>query len=222
MVSSYVLMKLLESTPERYDRGIRLLSRGRIDEVYRAVAEAACAPGARALDLGCGTGNLALACAARGARVTAIDIDAGMLEVARRKPVPEGAGGSVDWIQLGGAEIEDRFAPESFDAAVSCLCLSEMSPEERAYSLRALLGRLRPGGRLALADEVSPLGAAARLLKRVRRLPLEALTWLLTQTSTRALDDPAGLVTAAGFVDVAERRFDAIDMALVTARRAGA
>ncbi len=109
-------MKLLESTPERYDRGIRLLSRGRIDEVCAAIAEAAVAPGARVLDIGCGTGNVALACAARGAHVSAIDLDAGMLEVARAKPVPGAMGGRVEWIQLGVAELEDRFELGGFAA----------------------------------------------------------------------------------------------------------
>ncbi len=93
---------------------------------------------------------------------------------------------------------------------MSCLCLSELSRQEQAYVLPAVLGLLRPGGRLAVADEVLPAGARKRLLKRVRRFPLEALTWLLTQTTTRALDDPAGLVRAAGFADVAERRFETI------------
>ncbi len=34
-VSTYVWMRVLESVPERYDLGIRLLSLGRIDLVYR-------------------------------------------------------------------------------------------------------------------------------------------------------------------------------------------
>ncbi len=70
-------MKVLESTPERYDRGIRLLSRGRIDDVCRRVAALASGPGRRVLDIGCGTGAVSLACAALGVRVIAIDSNAG-------------------------------------------------------------------------------------------------------------------------------------------------
>ena len=33
-MSSYVFMKVLESAPERYDLGLRLLSHGRIADVY--------------------------------------------------------------------------------------------------------------------------------------------------------------------------------------------
>ncbi|NCQ36439.1 hypothetical protein GW813_15500 [bacterium] len=35
-MSSYVYMKVLESTPERYDRGIRLMSGGTIDALRHA------------------------------------------------------------------------------------------------------------------------------------------------------------------------------------------
>jgi SAM-dependent methyltransferase len=127
-MSTFVWMKVLESAPERYDRGIRMLSAGRIQQVYDCIAVLAAAPGKRVLDIGCGTGAVSLVCAARGAVVTGIDIDAGMLEVARAKPVS--AVGSAAFIELGAAEIEDRFAPESFDAIVSCLALSELSPDE--------------------------------------------------------------------------------------------
>ena len=101
-MSSYVLMKILESTPTRYDTGIRLISRGAIGRVYDRMAEIAVTPGARVLDLGCGTGGLSLACAARGASVVGIDKDPGMLEVAKGKA----ASGDVEWIELAATGIE--------------------------------------------------------------------------------------------------------------------
>ena len=128
-------MKVLESAPDRYDLGIRMLSRGRIDEAYGRIATLVAAPGKRILDIGCGTGGLSLACAARGAAVTGIDINAGMLEIARSKPAPRQ--GSVSFLELGAAEIGDRFAEKSLDAVVSCLAMSELSPDEQDYVLRA-------------------------------------------------------------------------------------
>jgi len=196
-MSSYVLMKILESSPERYDRGIRMLAGGKVDAVYEAIADLVARPGARVLDIGCGTGNVSLACATRGAEVTGIDIDAGMLEVARSKPTPPI--GSADFVQAAAAEIEDHFAPRSFDSVVSCLALSEMSPDERAYALRGALSALKPGGRLVIADEVSPRSSARRIAHRLRRFPSVALTWIVTQTTTRAISDPTGLVETAGY-----------------------
>ena len=161
-MSTYVLMKVLESTPERYDRGIRILSGGAIESVYAEIARRAAAPGRRVLDLGCGTGGVTLACAAAGARVIGIDRDPAMLDVARDKIGAAGLGERVELLELGAMEIEDRFPPGSFDAIVSCLMLSELAEEEQGYVLRTARSRLRAGGRLVVADEVRARAAAAR------------------------------------------------------------
>jgi ubiquinone/menaquinone biosynthesis C-methylase UbiE len=203
-MSSFVWMKVLESAPGRYDRGIRRLSRGRIDDLYRRIADRVAAPGRSVLDIGCGTGGVSLACAARGAEVSAIDRDAGMLEVARAKPVP--GEGKVTFLQLAAAEIEDRFPEETFDAVVACLAFSEMSPEQRAYALKTARTRLRPGGELLIADEVVPPGGVRRAWYHLRRAPLSALTYLLTQTTTRPVGDLTDSVRAAGFAEVTETR----------------
>lgn len=203
-MSSFVWMKVLESAPERYDRGIRMLSGGRIQKVYDRVAALAAAPGKRVLDIGCGTGGASLACAARGAIVTGIDIDPGMLEVARRKPVP--AVGSVAFVELGAAEIEDRFGEGSLDAVVSCLAMSEMSADEQDYALQVAYTRLTLGGVIVIADEVLPEALPSRLAFRVRRLPTALAAYLLTQTTTRPLRDIARRIQAARFSEVREER----------------
>jgi len=216
-MSSYVLMKILESSPERYDRGIRMLDKGCINSVYEAIADVAARPGARVLDIGCGTGNVSLACAAHGADVIGIDINAGMLEVARDKPSPPV--GSVDFVEAGAAEIEDHFQAASFDSVVSCLAFSEMSADERIYALRSVRRVLVSGGRLVLADETAPPSRTRRATKRLRRLPSVVATWLLTQTTTRALPDPAGLVCGAGFEHVEVSSRFGRDLMMVSACR---
>lgn len=198
-MSSYVYMKVLESTPQRYDRGIRILSRGNIDEVYDRLAELVAEPGRRIIDVGCGTGNVSLACARRGAAVVGIDINAGMLEVARSKAADTTG---IEWLELGALEIEDRFAPASFDGAVSCLLFSELTEDEQAYVLSTLRTRVEPGGLVAIADEVAPRGKAARAWWRLRRAPLVAMTWLLAQTSTRPVSGLEQRMREAGYADV--------------------
>jgi len=210
-------MKVLESTPERYDRGVRMLSRGRIGGVYEQIAQTVAGPGRRVLDIGCGTGSVALACAARGAEVTGIDRDAGMLEVARARPVP--GEGRVTWVELSAAEIEDRFPEACFDAVVSCLALSELSPEAQDYVLRIARTRLVPGGEILLADETLPDGGARRLCYRVGRAPLVVLTWVLTQTTTRPVEGLAERVRAAGFAEVTEDRLWSDTFLLVHGRK---
>lgn len=215
-MSSFVWMKFLESAPERYDRGLRLLSGGRIHEVYEAIADRAAAPGKRILDLGCGTGGVALACAARGARVVGIDINAQMLEIARTKPV---SNGTVEWLELGIAEIEDRFSESSFDAVVSCLLFSELSNDEQAYALQITRSRLVYGGALVLADETRPTTPAARAWYQLRRFPLAALTYLFTQTSTQPVEHLADRIREAGFGQLEERRLWGDTFFIVSAKR---
>lgn len=203
-MSSFVWMKFLESAPERYDAGIALLSRGRIEGVYEGIAERVAVPGCRILDIGCGTGGVTLACAARGARVVGIDINAGMLEIARRKPVPPA--GSVDWLQVGIAEMEDRFAAGSFDAAVACLSVSEWSDDERRYALASAWKLLVPGGQCVIADETVPAQGARRWWHRLSRAPASALTYVVTQVTTHPVEGVERLLRDAGFVAVEESR----------------
>lgn len=204
-MSSFVWMKVLESAPERYDRGMRMLSGGHIQDIYGRIAALAAAPEKRILDIGCGTGGVSIACAGHGADVTGVDIDAGMLEVARRKSIR--AKGHVTFVELGAAEIQDHFAPESFDAVVSCLAMSELSPDEVDYVLRVALSRLVPGGIIVVGDEAVPEGAFARLVYGLRRFPVAALTYLLTQATTRPITKIDERLRAAGFVGVVTERF---------------
>ncbi|MCA9519972.1 MAG: class I SAM-dependent methyltransferase [Myxococcales bacterium] len=216
-MSSYVYMKILESTPERYDRGIRLLSRRRIESVYQAIADLAAAPGRRLLDIGSGTGGVALACAARGAIVTGIDRNAGMLEVARAKTLPPGSSGSLEWIELGAAEIEDRFEPATFDAVTASLVFSELSPDEQAYVLGVVKSLLKPGGLLVVADEVLPPSTGRRLWHKLTRFPVAILTWLLTQTTTHPIADLQSPIRQAGFVGLTAQNLPPGDFVIVTA-----
>lgn len=217
-MSSYVYMKVLESTPDRYDRGIRILSRGAIDDVYRRLAELVASPGTRVLDVGCGTGNVAIACAERGAEVVGIDIDTGMLSVARAKTSANASGKCrITWLEAGALEIEDHFAANSFDSAASCLLFSELTADEQAYVLSTLISRVRPGGVVAIADEVAPEGLVARAWWWLRWAPLVAVTWMLAQTSTRPVSGLEQRMRGAGFENVKAERL-AGDFSVISGR----
>ncbi|RMG46667.1 MAG: class I SAM-dependent methyltransferase [Acidobacteria bacterium] len=216
-MSTYVLMRLFEASPRRYDIGLRVLTLGRIDGVRLRVASLAAAPGVRLLDLGCGTGELSLACAARGAEVIAVDHDPLLLAVARNKLQDRARGGRVRFVEAGAGELAQRFSPASFDAAVSCLCLSEMEPPERGYVLGVVHGLLRPGGRLVVADEVLPRPGPRRVLYRLARAPLAAATRLACAAASRPIADLEAELGAAGFA--IERRERRGGLAILAARR---
>src|SRR5262245_53884493 len=100
-----------------YDVLARLTGDRRIKR--RIVARAAIAPGHDVLDLGCGTGTLAVLVAERcpGARVVGLDIDPRILAIARRKI--ERAGAKVELHQ--GSATATTFAAGSFDRVLTTL-----------------------------------------------------------------------------------------------------
>lgn len=200
-MSSFAFMKVLESSPNRYDRGIKILSRGRITEVYLKIAEMVAAPGKRILDIGCGTGNVTLACADRGATVIGVDSNAEMLEVAKAKAKKAGLENMVEWVEAGVAEIADKIN-EGLDAAVSCLTFSELTPNEQTYTLSTAYSFLKPGGAIVIADEVVPENAFHRFRSRLMSIPLVVVTYILTQNTTRPINNPTPLLQKAGFANI--------------------
>jgi len=212
-------MRVLESAPSRYDRGIRLLTLGQVGPAYGRLA-ARIEPSWRVLDLGTGTGALALRAVARGAEVVALDVNAAMLAVARQKAKAAGLANHITWREIGVAEL-DALPDSGFDAVCSGMCFSELTPDERRYALCQAQRLLRPGGLLLLADEVRPQGSLQRLLHATLRAPLVVITWLFTQTTTHAVPDLSGLVEAAGFEVTAVRTALLGSWAEVVARRPG-
>ena len=97
--------------------------------------------GQRVLDVACGTGVLARAAAGRGASVTGLDRNAGMLAVARRLAP------GLDWREGMAERVPAEDA--SFDAAGCQFGL--MFFEDRVAALAEMLRVLKPGGRLVVA-----------------------------------------------------------------------
>ena len=198
-------MKILESQPRRYDRGIALLSFGRSEKVKRRLVEENVKPGDHVLEIGCGTGTAAVLAARAGARVTGFDVSAPMLTVAREKVAARGLGDSVELIEMGVSGM-DGFPDTGFDVVLSTLVFSELSPDEQSYALDHSFRVLKPGGRLAVADEVRPATFGKRLTYDIIRIPLLVLTFALTQTSTRAVEGLPDLIRRAGFRIESEER----------------
>ncbi|PYC63855.1 SAM-dependent methyltransferase [Streptomyces tateyamensis] len=112
--------------------------------------------GTRVLDIGTGTGTVAAAACARGARVTAVDAEPSMVELAALN-VPAAR------VQLG--LLPDLpFADGEFEAITGNFVLNHVGQPARALAeLRRLL---RPGGRLALTIWPNPPAPGQALLGR--------------------------------------------------------
>jgi 2-polyprenyl-3-methyl-5-hydroxy-6-metoxy-1,4-benzoquinol methylase len=194
-----VFMKWLETSPKDYDRGIQLLTLGRIQRIKEKIANEYVRQGMRVLEIGCGTGTLTQRMAQHGATVTGIDASPRMLAEAEKKV--KGAH-LEEWVTLKYMDatlIGERFPEGSFDLIVSTLVFSELPLDEQGFVLEACLKLLAPKGRLLIADEVIPSGSLERLLFYLVRLPLVLLTWLVTRTTTHSLRSLDAMLTQAGF-----------------------
>lgn len=107
----------------------------------RFVAERATLAGARVLDVGCGGGLLAEALARAGAKVTAIDLAPGMIEVARLHAMEQRL--EIDY-RMVAAESVAAAEGGSFDV-VTCMEMLEHVPDP-AQMVATLATLVRPGG----------------------------------------------------------------------------
>ncbi len=159
----------------------------------RVVAEEArLKPGARVLDVACGTGALARAAArVAGGEVVGLDLDEGMLAVAA------GQAPGIHWTKASAEAIPLRTG--TFDAVVSQFGL--MFFPDPGKALQEMLRTLVPGGRLVLAVwdalERSPLFAEldAIYLRHLGEGAREALRAPFVLGAPQRL---AGLLEAAG------------------------
>jgi ubiquinone/menaquinone biosynthesis C-methylase UbiE len=217
---SYVYMKVLESAPERYDRGMRILTLGRLERVHGDIV-ARLNPGDRVLDLGCGTGALAVELARKGMEVTGVDISPAMLSLAARRVREEGLDASVALRELGAVDLDTAFAEGSFDAVVSTLVFSELSDDEINYTLAECQRILRTGGQLLIADEVLPDSALGRAGTALLRLPFVLLAFVLTQNTTRRVAGLRERIEQAGFQIVDSAEYLAGTLRLFAAEKGG-
>ena len=201
-----------------YDAMNRTMTAGLDRRWRRMTAEAVVRPGDAVLDACCGTGDLAIAAARAGGRVTGLDFSEPMLERARRK-APE-----VEWIR--GDLLELPFADASFDAATVGFGVRNVDDLQRALSeLRRVLG---PGGRLGILEITRPRGPLAPFYRLwfdgvvplLGKLLPGGSAYTYLPASVRRFPGPAELaemIEAAGFRDVRVRLFAGGIVALHTA-----
>ena len=203
-------------------------------DVTAAVLEAARTwPGAQVVDLGCGTGQISLPVAQRGAQVLAVDVSPAMVGRLQSDAQQRGLL-SIDALALPIEEL--ALPPGSVDLVVSSYALHHLRDADKARLVSAAYGWLRPGGRLVVADMMFGRGTtrqdraiirskvaalarkgpggwwriaknAARFMLRVQERPVPADTW-------------TAMFTRAGFAGVTASTIVA-EAGLVTGRRPG-
>jgi S-adenosylmethionine-dependent methyltransferase len=168
---------------------------------------------ATVVDAGGGTGQLAVALARHGYRVTVVDTSAAMLATCAQRAADAGGevAGRVATVQGDAADLPDLLGPGSQEAAVCHDLLTRV--EDRAALLASLAGVLAPGGVLSLgfanrdwlALRAGRRGDHAAALRAVRPgglmpRPPDGGIEAMTRAEAEAELDKAGfeLVTASG------------------------
>jgi ubiquinone/menaquinone biosynthesis C-methylase UbiE len=155
--------KTAGSYDEKVTREFAIYHHTRLDPFLDRVAQRK--PGALVLDLGCGTGVVTLAAAARGFRVVGVDHSPEMLEIARRKVH---AAGLADRVELEVGEVDHlRFGDDDFDG-VLCQGLLHHLPE-LGSCLDEVDRVLEPGGFLYISEPTRDATPLKRALVRMWR-----------------------------------------------------
>lgn len=200
--------RMFDRIARRYDLLNTLMTFGR-DRAWRREAVTRLgieAPGA-VLDLGAGTGDLALEVGRQtpGGRVIAADFSSGMLRRAKRRP----GAAAIVWLQCDALHLP--FPSQAFDGVVSGFLLRNVADLDAA--LREQRRVLRPGGRVVCLDTTPPRPGLLRplvefhlrrvipLLGRVIAGDSEAYNYLPGSTADfLPAEDLAQRIEGAGFV----------------------
>jgi demethylmenaquinone methyltransferase/2-methoxy-6-polyprenyl-1,4-benzoquinol methylase len=225
--------RLFATIADRYDLITVLLSYGQDRRWKRRLVDlAAPAPGARALDLATGTGDIAFRLADAGAWVSGVDVTHRMIELARQKNAARAGRLHPGPMFLVGDMIGLPFADESFDIATAGYGLRNV-PDLRA-AIDEIHRVLKSGGTALSLDFNRPsnpfvraaylayLNVVGGLLGWI--LHRDADTYRYIPASIRHYPGAAGVARMfedRGFVDVECRACLGGLMTIHVARKAG-
>jgi SAM-dependent methyltransferase len=141
---------------------------GLIENVFRAFSEG---PVRNVLDLGCGTGNHAIALAERGYTVVGVDRSEGMLAQARWKA--RRLEGSP--ISFHAADIRSIDLKAQFDAALLMFAVLgyQLENADVSSALKAVRRHLRPGGLVIFDVWYGPAVLSQHPSDRMKTIPTE-------------------------------------------------
>jgi len=159
--------------------------RGKLRELRQRTADLArIQPGEKVLDVGCGTGALAMEAEQRvGATGQVFGIDPGAQQIARARSKAAKRNMSIEF-QIGVIE-HLNFPDQTFDVVLSTIMMHHLSDSLKRQGLAEIARVLKPGGRLVIAD-----------FKRPEERPVQPVRF---GAGGSRIQDLAALVKDAGF-----------------------
>jgi demethylmenaquinone methyltransferase/2-methoxy-6-polyprenyl-1,4-benzoquinol methylase len=159
---------MFTAVPPRYDFINHIITLGQ-DERWRKLAAMACLEGKASciLDLGCGTGDLALniaRLAGKDVQISGLDYSLPMLELAQRKAKKSGYGDKVAFIQ--GEATRIPFPDGHFDCVGISFAFRNLTYKNPLCELHLgeVLRVLKPGGRYVIVESSQPQNRLIRAL----------------------------------------------------------
>jgi ubiquinone/menaquinone biosynthesis C-methylase UbiE len=194
----YGWMVWVEHAPERYDWAVKLMTFGRIDRMKDKIASNI-KPGDNVLDLGCGTGTLAVRCIERGATVTGLDAAEYMINESRRRATEAGVSDKLTLIRDSVTQTRKHLPDAQFDAITATMVLGEFPPEYLEYILRDCYRMLKPNGKVLIGDECWPRNWLIRLIYRLTMVVFWIPQFLFLRRPLFPIKDLDGIIARAGF-----------------------
>jgi len=132
---------------------------GLVKVVERVLSEADPSPGSRAVDLGCGSGQVTLALAKRCESVLGVDVSEKMITLLLENAAQQG----ISNVEGRAVPIEHlRIAEGSLDLVVSNYALHHLRDKDKQVAVNEAFKWLRPGGKLVVGDMMFGRGGDAR------------------------------------------------------------
>ena len=163
LISSDDNRRMFDLIARRYDLLNSVISLG-MDSSWRRKAVTALAPEDEQifLDVGCGTGDVAMEIVRQAphSRVLGIDPAEAMLAIADEKAI---ADGMDDCLTFRAADVTDpaeEFPEAPFDGVTCSFCIRNIT--NRAAALKRMVSVMRPGGRVVILELTRPAGRLAR------------------------------------------------------------